>query len=284
MGGFSLGRLNSLSFELRKSEDRKKVAHHGFRTLIGTDPVGVHPVSHRAVGKIVESSIQSVSAQEPFKSKSSQFQVIVIVAYLGRCNVRFYQVPGIYGLLSKKSFLSTFRVPTFIADQLKIYSIPLLFGEKIQRFQSNVQVFFVLGYLVSSQQGLGDFSISVSEYVLEPVPVRAPIFFVQADQVVSQLNQESSELTCSLELLQEVVNADNGIGHGSRRLKLEYPGCGLVHHVLSQSTYLLFGAPSHDGSKAPKHSAKCVVASVVVLESSIIGHEIVEMACFRLGM
>ena len=71
-----------MSFELRKSEDRKKVAHHGFRTLIGTDPVGVHPVSHRSVSKIVKSSIQSVSAQEPLKSKPSQFQVLVLVAHL----------------------------------------------------------------------------------------------------------------------------------------------------------------------------------------------------------
>ncbi len=82
MGGFSLGRLNSLSLELRKSEDRKKVAHHGFRALVCTDPVGVHPISHRAIGKIVKSSIQSVSAQEPLKSKPSQFQVLVLVAHL----------------------------------------------------------------------------------------------------------------------------------------------------------------------------------------------------------
>ena len=82
MGRFSFGRLNSLSLELGKTEDCKKVAHHGFRALIGADSVGVDPVGHRAVSKIIERSIQSVSAQEPFKSKPSEFQVLVLVRYL----------------------------------------------------------------------------------------------------------------------------------------------------------------------------------------------------------
>ena len=68
-----------MSLELGKTEDCKKVAHHGFRPLIGTDSIGIDTVGHRAVSKIIERSIQSVSAQEPVKSKPSEFQVLVVM-------------------------------------------------------------------------------------------------------------------------------------------------------------------------------------------------------------